>query len=252
MAKKRKRRPRPDATSGAAPAPERAREAERPTQGDRRRRRKEEARRLREEERKRIRRRSLLRRGAVLGVLSAAAVGVFLFVRAQAPGAIPAEARAAAEAAGCTDVATPVSSAPGGQHLQPGESFTYDQRPATSGTHDPRSLPAEPKVNTSPVPETLAVHNLEHAYVIVYYRAEGPEALPAEVVDRLAGVVQGEDKVLMAPYPELPEGASLALAAWNKLQTCPSSISPEQADEVAAGFIEAYRGTSNAPEAFAE
>ena len=53
----------------------------------------------------------------------------------------------------------------------------------------------------------------------------------------------------MAPYPSLQDGTVLAFAAWNKLWECPSGITVEQARTVATGFIEAYRGTSNAPEA---
>lgn len=181
--------------------------------------------------------------------MAAVAVGVVLFLtRANAPGDVPESALRAAEAAGCGDVQTPASDAPGSLHLAPGESFTYDQHPATSGSHDPSPLSPEPRVHTSPVPETRAVHNLEHSYVLIYYRAEGPAALPTEVVDELATLTESEDKVIMAPHPSLDEGTALALAAWNKLWECPSETSPTQARTIASGFIEAYRGSSNAPE----
>jgi hypothetical protein len=60
-------------------------------------------------------------------------------------------------------------------HLAPGESFDYPDRPAAAGPHDASPLPPDPHVYAIPVPETRAVHNLEHAYVIIYYRpvAEG-------------------------------------------------------------------------------
>jgi hypothetical protein len=178
-------------------------------------------------------------------------IGYVLFFPAAGPKPVPASAVAAAKSAGCSAVTSPIpqSQAVGGLHLQPGETYDYARHPATSGYHDPVPLPFTPKVYTRPLVETRAVHNLEHAFVIVYYRAAGPGALPAAVVDRLASLVRGEDRVLMAPHAELPTGTALALTAWNKLWECPAGISPTAAAIVARGFIDAYRGTTNAPEA---
>lgn len=210
---------------------------------------KEIARRQREDVRKIVRRRRAIRRALQVGILSAVAVGaVWFFTRAQAPADIPQSAIRAAEAASCGDVQTPAGSAPGGQHLAQGEPFTYDQHPATSGSHAPAPLPADPHVYTAPVEETAAVHNLEHAYVLIYYRAEGPDALPTDVVGELAALAESEDKVIMAPHASLDEGTSLALGAWNKLWECPAGVTADQARSIASGFIEAFRGSSNAPE----
>lgn len=210
---------------------------------------KEIARRQREDVRKIVRRRRAIRRALQVGILSAVAVGaVWFFTRAQAPADIPQSAIRAAEAASCGEVQTPAASAPGGQHLAQGEPFTYDQHPATSGSHAPAPLPAEPHVYTAPVNETAAVHNLEHAYVLIYYRADGPDALPTDVVDELATLAESEDKVIMAPHASLDEGTSLAVAAWNKLWECPAGVTAAQARSIASGFIEAFRGSSNAPE----
>ena len=101
---------------------------------------------------------------------------------------------------------------------------------------------------TGVIPETRAVHNLEHAYVLIYYRRDGPGALSPEVVARLATLARGEARVIMAPYPLLPDGTALALAAWNKLWECPADVTADQAATIARGFIDAFRGTSNAPE----
>jgi hypothetical protein len=209
---------------------------------------KELARRARETAVKSARRRRGLRRTLQVAVLIAIAVGVYVFLTtAGAPGDVPESAVRAAEAAGCGEVQTPTG-APVGGHLAPGETLTYEQRPATSGEHAPAPLPAEPHVYMSPVEETAAVHNLEHAYILIYYRAEGTDALPDEVVDELTGLAESENKVIMAPHPSLEEGTSLALAAWNKLWECPSGVGASQARTISSGFIEAYRGTSNAPE----
>ncbi|RPJ12552.1 MAG: hypothetical protein EHM22_06355 [Actinobacteria bacterium] len=70
-----------------------------------------------------------------------------------------------------------------------------------------------------------------------------------DVLARLAQIAEGQDKVLVAPYPDLEEGTSFAITAWNKLWECPADVTPEDAGIMANAFIEAYRGTSNAPEA---
>lgn len=227
------------------------RESARPDPGSRSRAEKKElAREARERAIKSVRRRQATRRAVQIGVVAALAAGVFLFLtRVGAPGNIPDTALQAAEAAGCGDVETPVSGTPDRTHLEPGEPFTYDQQPAVAGAHDSSPLPPQPHVYEAPVEETRAVHNLEHAYVLIYYRAEDPDALPDDVVRNLQGLARSEEKVIMAPYPSLKDGTVLALAAWNRLWECPSGITVEQARTVATGFIEAYRGTSNAPEA---
>lgn len=255
MPKKRRRprnrpRTRPATVGGARTTEDEDRETDRPHPPGQRARaeRKELARRARQAAVKTVRRRRVFRRTLQAGVVTAVALGVFVFlIRANAPGDVSEAALQAAEAAGCGDVQTPAG-APASGHLAPGETLTYEQHPATSGDHAPAPLPAEPHVYTSPVEETAAVHNLEHSYVLIYYRAEGDDALSAEVVDDLARLAEEETKVIMAPHPSLDEGTSLAVAAWNKLWECPSGVGESQALTIASGFIEAYRGTSNAPE----
>ncbi len=183
-----------------------------------------------------------------VGIATVVGVGAYLILNVASPGAISAEAQEVAQTAGCGDVQTPVADAPGGQHLASGESAGYTQRPATSGPHDPSPLPNDPPVHTDPIREENAVHNLEHGYVILYYRADGPDALGDDVVTRLASIAEQEDKVLVAPYPNLNEGTSLAITAWNKLWECPGTIVADDAATLANAFIDAYRGTSNAPE----
>jgi hypothetical protein len=191
----------------------------------------------------------MARRAVWVGAIGVAAfVSLYLLTRVGAPQPIPGAALAAAREAGCGDVQTPASSAPGGLHLSPNQSYTYSQHPATSGYHDPSPLPGEQHVYEAPVPETRAVHNLEHAYVLIYYRSTGHGALARDVVDRLSTLAKSQDKVIMAPYEQLPSSTSLALAAWNKLWECPSTVTATQARTIASGFIHAYRGTSNAPE----
>lgn len=271
MAKKRRKRVRRPATStapaartaSAAPAAAPRQEEASPERQAARREQKEAARRAKEQALKRLRRREALRRVAVWGSAGVLiALGGFLLIRQNTKqNEVVAAAKTAATAAGCTQ---PTGQPPdpsyqpnlglAGVHLTPGESPpTYASKPATSGKHDPSPLPPTPRVSREPLPEIRAVHNLEHAYVIVYYRADGDGALPDPVVTALASYVEGQDKVLMAPYPDLPAGEALALAAWTQLQTCPAAhdgtpITAEQAVTVAKGFVQRFRGSSDAPE----
>ena len=192
------------------------------------------------------RRRPLLR-----GIAALLALGLvwLLFVRARGPGEIPADALRAADDAGCGIVEHPAAEAPAGVHLEPGERHTYADPPAASGPHDPSPLPGEPRVHGEPIAETRAVHNLEHAYVIVYYRAPDDGGLAPDAVGALEAYVEREGRVLMAPYPDLPDGTALALVAWNTRWSCPAGVTPEQAVTISSGFVQAYRGTTVAPEA---
>ena len=64
----------------------------------------------------------------------------------------------------------------------------------------------------------------------------------------LGQVVDNARNAILAPYDGLPAGTSLALATWNELQTCPGSITADQAAAVTQGFIDAYVCTGIAPE----
>lgn len=159
-------------------------------------------------------------------------------------------AAAAAERLGCTDVQDLPDE--GREHLGVGEAPpAYGTTPATSGKHNPATLPPDPHVYDQPFDENLeaqAVHNLEHAYVIIYYRQDGDGAPPKNVVDALAELANSENKVIMAPHANLPDGQSLALAAWTHLQTCPKVTDANAAVALAKGFITKFRGGGDAPE----
>jgi hypothetical protein len=184
--------------------------------------------------------------GGVVGLLVFAAIS--WINRTQAPAAFGAAAEAARVAAGCSDIQTPAGSAPGNQHLEPGVDPGYVQHPATSGPHDADEWLTDQRVFTEPVDETIAVHTLEHGSVIVYYRAGGDGGPGQRVIDSLATVSNDSKATYLIPYPDLPEGISLAYTAWNKLLTCPTGISAEQATSIANGFVASFACTSNAPE----
>jgi hypothetical protein len=268
MAKKRRRHPqgrrppsgaasRPPAsasraaadTSDEAPGGGRSQQHSRP-RADRQA-RKQQARAAREAALRARRRRDTIRRFVTSVAVATVVVGGFLFLtRVGGPSPFPQAALDAASAAGCSDVQTPADDAPGSLHLGSGAPFTYPQEPATSGYHDPAPLSGDVPVYTEMPPETQLVHNLEHAFVNIYYRSSGDGALPSDVVTALAGLARNDPKnhVILTPHTSLPEGVDLAVAAWNKLLTCPNTVTADQATSIARGFITAFQCTSNAPE----
>lgn len=243
MAKKKRRRrppPRPDPEAQVATAPPSVRRD-----------RKEEARRQREALRRRIRRRQLLRRGLIYGGVAAVigAIVAVILVRQQQTQALVDQARAIVTEVGCSPWPDqPNVPDEGARHLQAGETATYASRPATSGVHNPIPLPNEPNVYDTPVPEDQAVHNLEHGFVLVYYRQSGDGALSEDAVRALEGVVEGQSEVIMAPYEGLPEGTALALVSWTRLETCPSDLTADQAVTVTRAFISQFKNSAAAPE----
>lgn len=253
MAKKKKRPRQRPASASRATAP-RESAAARGGANIERRERKEEARRLREAERRRARRAASLRRTlTAFGIAIAAVVGVRLYQSFQGPNDIPRSAIRAAEAAGCTTVEQPATSAPSQLHLASGQPYNYKDRPATSGYHDPSPLPPTPKVYDTQPPETRAVHSLEHGAVFVYYLPEGDGGLPQAVVDRLAVIARGDRATFLAPYPDLTSETALTLTAWNRRQSCPvgggqEELSPANAATIVNGFVTAFECTWNAPE----
>ena len=241
--------PQTASTPGVATKPPRQAPASAEASRSERAERKEMARHERDIARRRVaRQRSTRRAVTIVGVMAVAGVAGYLILRTAAPGSLSAEALEIGRAAGCSDVQTPAASAPGGQHLAAGESANYTEQPASSGPHAPAPLPAEPRVFTAPINEEAAVHNLEHGYILLYYRAEDPEALPDDVVTRLSEIAGSQDKVFVAPHPGLEQGTSLAMVAWNKVWKCPSTVEVSDAATMANSFIAAYKGTSNAPE----
>jgi hypothetical protein len=253
--KKRQRRPRSTgpASTTTEPAGEDSSESTQgPSRGGAnlaRRERKEQARAAREAERKRAARKAAFRRAAVFSVVGLAAVGVvFWLQRAASPTDLSADAKAAATAAKCSGVITPLET-PSREHVPQGTPITYDQRPPTSGQHYQEVVAAQdPAILTEPLDEPASVHFLEHAGVIAYYRASGDAALPDDVVSAVGEVATAQPNMLMAPFPDLPDGSSLVLTAWNKELTCPGSVTATQARTIADGFATAFVCTTNAPE----
>ena len=101
---------------------------------------------------------------------------VYLFVDDyRARNATIADIGSSLAAAGCDPIAE--QPATGNQdHVPDGTKVDYDQTPPDSGSHYPTPAPFTKHFYTAadrPAVETL-VHNLEHGYTVVWYRADAP------------------------------------------------------------------------------
>jgi hypothetical protein len=130
----------------------------------------------------------------------------------------------AAAAAGCDPVAS--NPAKGNQdHVADGTRVTYDRTPPDSGPHYASPAPFTKHFYTTadrPPVETI-VHNLEHGYTVVWYRADAPQA----EIDALSGVAKTfggvdynpADKFIAVPWAAadggpFPDGKNVVLTRW--------------------------------------
>jgi hypothetical protein len=152
---------------------------------------------------------------AVLSLL--ALIGLIVFMGRDEPQAenkpVTEQARAAArEQAGSEGVKTfPVA---GRDHIQPSQQpRNWNSTPPTSGDHLDTPLPAGVYDNEQD-PRAL-VHNLEHGYVVIYYKG-----IPADQVEQLRQFVEARSssKLVLAPWSGL-ESNGVALTAWQNLET---------------------------------
>jgi len=112
---------------------------------------------------------------------------------------------------------------PGGRrHLALGESYdNYNSNPPTSGPHT--SATATPGVHDEPVPKQMAVHNMEHGQIAVWYNCNAPQPLSPDACNTLkqslTGVVSDAidrgKRVVMTPYSAMEH--TIALTAWQFL-----------------------------------
>jgi len=237
--KKRKKRPAPK----PGPQPER--------QQSSRAERKEQARIERERRIKAIRRKRLLKRLGIAALVLAIIIGgvFFFWNRSQQAKERRERASEIAAAIGCQPVDEDVQDE-GAGHVT--EIPTYQSVPATSGPHFAQTLPGDVSVYdqpADPVFEARAVHNLEHGYVMMYYRSEGDDALAGDAVSGLEELAESEEEVIIAPYPNLPEGENLTFVAWTNIQRCNAEGEADDVMTVAEAFIQDFKNSGDAPEA---
>ena len=128
----------------------------------------------------------------------------------------------------------------GRQHLNVGQVFgAYNSDPPTSGPHSPSPAPSSFS-STQTIPDERLVHSLEHAYVVINVNCNDSQC--PEVYDQLGDIYARYDSKVIVNYrPET--AARIALTAWTRLDTM-----EEFDDKRIVEFIEAYRGSNNAPE----
>lgn len=114
------------------------------------------------------------------------------------------------------------------------ERVTYAQSPPVGGNHNPTWLNCG--VYTSPVPDELAVHSLEHGAVWVTYRPD----LPAAQVDKLTAEVP-DTYMVVSPREGLP--GPVVASAWGTQLVLTGVDDPRLAE-----FITAYRQGPQTPE----
>lgn len=198
--------------------------------------------------------------GLVLVLVAAGAAGFFLLRRSDEPAPVPAPGSSPASSpspgSSPAEAATPVPlglvCGPVEKRPDFGAAHTteppiYEESPPASGPHAPITLPAEPSVYPIPFPpelEWLAVHNLEHGYVLIRYRDGW---VPQETIDVLTQLANAEPEVILAVSSSLPEGVDVAFVAWRRVRPC-SAGPGENPVDVARAFIERFRNGRLAPE----
>ncbi|HEV2123439.1 MAG TPA: DUF3105 domain-containing protein [Chloroflexota bacterium] len=89
----------------------------------------------------------------------------------------------------------------------------YNSTPPTSGWHYGDAV-APWGVSREPIANEVQVHNLEHGGILIQY--DCPEGCP-DIVSRLETIVRSyPSKVLLAPYPDIPNHR-IAVTAWGRI-----------------------------------
>jgi hypothetical protein len=212
-----------------------------------------EAERRREAIRRAAKRRRRLRNLAVVVAILVVGGGIaaYALTRPTPVSASTIEARllrqapAAEKTAGCGNIETIPPYQPKSQDRVHEDTIpaltTYSSIPPVSGPHapiPPGPLPAG--IYDSPPDLPRAIHDLEHAAVIVWYSPDAPDSLVNEIKDFFKKPEE-QHKVLVAEYDydqpggTLPEGKLMAVAAWHHLQLCDHPSLP-----VAFQFVRQY------------
>ena len=100
-----------------------------------------------------------------------------------------------------------------GQHLSQGQTTVYPSLPPTSGIHAPAATTWG--LHTEPVPDEVALHNLEHGGVVVSHNNISADDL-AKLTALLTTYPKdqyGEVKLVIRPYDRVPAG-TFTLTAW--------------------------------------
>ncbi|MGH2735392.1 MAG: DUF3105 domain-containing protein, partial [Actinomycetota bacterium] len=145
-----------------------------------------------------------------IAVAVALVVGILVFQGRNDDGSSGNVGVAAGEA-GCNDVET--SEAGGNrEHVDAGTPVEYDTNPPTTGAHWPPDQVATAGFYEEQIEPERLVHNMEHGQVIIWYDPNASD----EVKDQIEALVQQEPAVNIAtPWPDVPDGKTLAMTAWS-------------------------------------
>jgi hypothetical protein len=93
-----------------------------------------------------------------------------------------------------------------GQHVTGAQRVAYDHSPPFGGPHDAAWANCTGYVYPNPVRTENMVHTLEHGAVWIAYN---PDKIKGGDVDKLSAKVNGQDFMVMSPYPGLDKPISL-------------------------------------------
>lgn len=141
-------------------------------------------------------------------------------------------------AAGCDPVAE--NEATGSQdHVQDGSKVPYAQTPPDSGSHYASPAPFTKHFYAEadrPAVETL-VHNLEHGYTVVWYRADAPDE-QIQNLERISKTFGSDDynpadKFIAAPWSAadgagFPAGKNVVITRWTADPNNPADVSQQR------------------------
>jgi hypothetical protein len=85
----------------------------------------------------------------------------------------------------------------------------YEVTPPVGGNHNAAWQTCQGTVYTEPIHNEHAVHSLEHGAIWVTYN---PDLASQDQIDALAGLVEGNEKMFMSPYPDMD--IPISLQAW--------------------------------------
>ena len=169
-------------------------------------------------------------------MLAAARAGVPVYLYDQdyqARNATIDELGSSIAAAGC-DPVTEHAATGNQEHVPEGTKVEYAQTPPDSGKHYPSPAPFTKHFYAAadrPAVGTL-VHNLEHGYTVVWYRADAPSK-QVEDLQRIAKTFGSEeydpaDKFIAAPWSDadgagFPDGKNVVITRWTADPDDPSN-----------------------------
>ena len=124
-------------------------------------------------------------------------------------------------------------------HVPEGTKVDYAQAPPDSGTHSPAPAPFTKHFYAAadrPAVETL-VHNLEHGYTVVWYRADAPSE-QIENLERISKTFGSDDfnpadKFIAAPWSEadgagFPAGKNIVMTRWTADPNDPGDVTKQR------------------------